>query len=453
MPRESRPGDTIGHDRVRPARPSPHPHDRPRPSRRRDHRDRRHDGRRRPGRVVLVTVHPRRDGRDRRPGHGHARQPPPPGRDPRRRAGAGDGRPGRHRMGEPRLPRLRDDGHARQPRRRAASGRRTSTRPPAGSSWLVRRYQPDVITTYNDFGGYGHPDHIRTHLRRGRRVRPGRRPRLVPGAVLPSTGTRPAARAGSSRGRRPSSTSRPSRSVRDAMRERMEALGERASGRRPRTRRPRSSPSGRRARRACSSRTSSITAWVDVSGAARCPLGRDQGARHPDQRREPVRPLRQGGLGEFWSREAFIRRDLRVPAPDHETDLFGGRGRAEPGPTAGAPSGARRDDRRAVTAGGRRRTTAPHAAPRRRYRPSGSSRRSGSSNPGRPRCVAARRGTPSSRSRYRPPATRDVHLTPAHGQPGSTRRCVHVDHPGAKQPGRLDPPVGGTRAPRIRHCA
>ena len=29
--------------------------------------------------------------------------------------------------------------------------------------WLIRRYQPDVVTTYNEFGGYGHPDHIRTH--------------------------------------------------------------------------------------------------------------------------------------------------------------------------------------------------------------------------------------------------------------------------------------------------
>ncbi len=29
--------------------------------------------------------------------------------------------------------------------------------------WLVRRERPDVITTYNDFGGYGHPDHIRAH--------------------------------------------------------------------------------------------------------------------------------------------------------------------------------------------------------------------------------------------------------------------------------------------------
>ena len=30
--------------------------------------------------------------------------------------------------------------------------------------WLVRQVRPDVMTTYNDFGGYGHPDHIRTNL-------------------------------------------------------------------------------------------------------------------------------------------------------------------------------------------------------------------------------------------------------------------------------------------------
>jgi N-acetyl-1-D-myo-inositol-2-amino-2-deoxy-alpha-D-glucopyranoside deacetylase len=30
-------------------------------------------------------------------------------------------------------------------------------------TWFVRQYRPDVITTYNAFGGYGHPDHIRTH--------------------------------------------------------------------------------------------------------------------------------------------------------------------------------------------------------------------------------------------------------------------------------------------------
>src|SRR5215208_190870 len=30
-------------------------------------------------------------------------------------------------------------------------------------TWLIRVYRPDVVTTYNSFGGYGHPDHIRTH--------------------------------------------------------------------------------------------------------------------------------------------------------------------------------------------------------------------------------------------------------------------------------------------------
>jgi N-acetyl-1-D-myo-inositol-2-amino-2-deoxy-alpha-D-glucopyranoside deacetylase len=29
--------------------------------------------------------------------------------------------------------------------------------------WLVRRYRPDVMTVYNSYGGYGHPDHIRSH--------------------------------------------------------------------------------------------------------------------------------------------------------------------------------------------------------------------------------------------------------------------------------------------------
>ena len=30
-------------------------------------------------------------------------------------------------------------------------------------AWMIRRYRPDVVTTYNEFGGYGHPDHIRVH--------------------------------------------------------------------------------------------------------------------------------------------------------------------------------------------------------------------------------------------------------------------------------------------------
>jgi len=28
---------------------------------------------------------------------------------------------------------------------------------------VIRRFRPDVMTTYNEFGGYGHPDHVQTH--------------------------------------------------------------------------------------------------------------------------------------------------------------------------------------------------------------------------------------------------------------------------------------------------
>src|SRR4026209_1805593 len=30
-------------------------------------------------------------------------------------------------------------------------------------TWLIRKNRPDVVTTYNAYGGSGHPDHIRNH--------------------------------------------------------------------------------------------------------------------------------------------------------------------------------------------------------------------------------------------------------------------------------------------------
>ena len=77
-------------------------------------------------------------------------------------------------------------------------------------TWLVRRYQPDVITTYNAFGGYGHPDHIRTHDVAVRAfpepaTRPGIRSSSRPSTAAPGRRSR---RAGLRPGRRRSSTSR-----------------------------------------------------------------------------------------------------------------------------------------------------------------------------------------------------------------------------------------------------
>ena len=48
---------------------------------------------------------------------------------------------------------------------------------------IVRETRPEVIVGYNDFGGYGHPDHIRAGQVCQAGLRAGRRPGLVPGAA------------------------------------------------------------------------------------------------------------------------------------------------------------------------------------------------------------------------------------------------------------------------------
>ena len=78
--------------------------------------------------------------------------------------------------------------------------------------WLIRTYRPDVVTTYNAFGGYGHPDHIRTHhVAVGAFERAGD-PACYPDQIAPSTAGRARrAEGGLAPWPRPSSTSRRSR--------------------------------------------------------------------------------------------------------------------------------------------------------------------------------------------------------------------------------------------------
>ena len=225
-------------------------------------RDRRHDGQGRRGqgrRVVLVTctrgemgeiVVPEMDTPDNHRRLGEMRA----GELERAMDGAR-----RHRVGEPRLPRLRHDGPARATATRAPSGRPTSTRRSAGSSGWSGRYQPDVMTTYNDFGGYGHPDHIRTHARGGRArsrgpaTRPGTRSSSRPSTAAPARRPR---RAASRRGPRRSSTSRRSRRrCATRCRSGWRPSASARSGARRRTRRRSRSPSSRRSPPGCSSRT------------------------------------------------------------------------------------------------------------------------------------------------------------------------------------------------------
>ena len=229
--------------------------------------------------------------------------------------------------------------------------------------FLVRTYQPDVMTTYNDFGGYGHPDHIRTHLVAvGAFARAGD-PAWYPEQLAPEHGGTGAAT--DEGGLAPWTPAKlyeqaiPA-SVRTAMQERLEALGERSFWSPPEDATP-----------------EQLEEFNALHGPDARPGRGDHrvGGRPPvlDQRWAAIRahvtqisddnPFVRFGKeawAEYWHREAFVRRETRVPAPDHETDLFDGPRRAGAGPlrlgrrdARRGPRPARRSDGRAA-AGSRR---------------------------------------------------------------------------------------------------
>ena len=185
-------------------------------------------------------------------------------------------------------------------------------------TWLIRRYQPDVITTYNSFGGYGHPDHIRVHdvsIRAFERAGdPSWYPQQIEGGLVPWS---------------PSKlyeTAIP-RSVREAMREAMQQAGKPSFWDPPED----ATDEERRDHEAFLDRMlvpdERITTWVDISGD---PLDRKWRAiqRHVTQisMDNGFMVFGEEGWKEHWAREAYVLRESRVETPKPEDDLFAGLG-------------------------------------------------------------------------------------------------------------------------------
>jgi len=194
--------------------------------------------------------------------------------------------------------------------------------------WMIRRYQPHVVTTYNDFGGYGHPDHIRVHDVTVRAYPRAGDPSWYPEQLAPQHGgTGPSADEG---GLAPWSPSKlyeqaiPA-SVRAAMRETMEALDKPNPWAPP----PDATPEQLAEFEAFQARMlvpdESITTWVDISGD---PLERKWNAirEHVTQIAEDSFFMAFGldGWRESWSKEAFILRESTVDTAKPEDDLFAG---------------------------------------------------------------------------------------------------------------------------------
>src|SRR5829696_282217 len=201
--------------------------------------------------------------------------------------------------------------------------------------FLVRTYQPDVMTTYNDFGGYGHPDHIRTHLVAvGAFARAGDRTwyseQLAPehggtGAAVGEGGLAPWAPAKLYEQAIPAS-------VREALQARMEAIGEASFWSPPEGASPEELTEWETRSARMLDPDETITAWVDVHDVLDPRW--DAITAHVTQISDANPFVRFGkeAWAEFWHREAFIRRESRVPAPDHEDDLFAGLVGVNPGP-------------------------------------------------------------------------------------------------------------------------
>jgi LmbE family N-acetylglucosaminyl deacetylase len=194
--------------------------------------------------------------------------------------------------------------------------------------WFMRRYQPDVVTTYNDFGGYGHPDHVRTHDVAIRAFARAGDPAWYPeqlaaehggaGSVAEDGGLAPWSPAKLYEQAIPAS-------VRTAMRERMEALGKPTFWSPP----PDATPEQVAEFEAFQSRMlvpdERVTTWIDVSGE---PLERKWNAIHEHRTQfaddSTFMLFGLDGWREAWNQEAYVLRESRVQTTTPETDLFAG---------------------------------------------------------------------------------------------------------------------------------
>ncbi len=194
-------------------------------------------------------------------------------------------------------------------------------------AWLVRKYQPDVITTYNDFGGYGHPDHIRTHDVAIRAFARAGDPAWYPEQLTPEHGgTGPSEEEGGLAPWAPSKlyeTAIPA-SVRNAMAERMAAAGEQSFWSEPADASPEEKAQWLERMAKMLVPDEAITTWVDVTDVLDrkwAAIGKHVTQMSPDS---PFLRFGKDAWRDFWAKEAYVLRESRVPSTTPESDVFAG---------------------------------------------------------------------------------------------------------------------------------
>jgi N-acetyl-1-D-myo-inositol-2-amino-2-deoxy-alpha-D-glucopyranoside deacetylase len=191
--------------------------------------------------------------------------------------------------------------------------------------WLVRRHRPHVLVTYNDFGGYGHPDHIRAHQVTVAAFERAGDPAWYPEQLAPAHG-------GTEPGEDDLAPWQPLKlyelaipaSARRAMEEALARLGRRSPWSPPED----ASPAVLAEYEARLDRLlvpdEAITTWVDVSAVLDAKYRALR--RHVTQIGDdnPFLALGLEGWRQSWIREAFILRRSFVTTHLPEDDLFAG---------------------------------------------------------------------------------------------------------------------------------
>ncbi|MBF6604539.1 MAG: PIG-L family deacetylase [Chloroflexi bacterium] len=194
--------------------------------------------------------------------------------------------------------------------------------------WFVRRYRPDVMTTYNDFGGYGHPDHMRVHQVSVPAFDRAGDPAWYPGQLAPEFGGTGAATEDGGLApwapRKLYEQAIPA-SIRTAMNERLAELGQRSFWLPPEDATPEQQAEYETFIARALVADEQVTTWVDVSGVLDAKWNALR--RHATQISEEQGFMAFGldAWREHWSREAYVlraSRDVDVSLP--ESDLFAG---------------------------------------------------------------------------------------------------------------------------------
>jgi LmbE family N-acetylglucosaminyl deacetylase len=183
--------------------------------------------------------------------------------------------------------------------------------------WFIRRYQPDVITTYNSFGGYGHPDHIRVHDISIRAFERAGDPAWYPEQLEDGSVT----------------TWTPSKlyeqaipaSVREKMRDKMAELGKKSFWEPPDDATPEQIAEMEAFQSKMLVPDESITTWLDISGQ---PVEQKWAAMHEHVTQisdeSPFMLMGLDGWRDSWAKEAYILRESNVESALPESDLFAG---------------------------------------------------------------------------------------------------------------------------------